>query len=320
MKKRSEEQRAEKHTWELPSYINEKGNVARLVIFTAVFAMFFLNLYQPFNSGTWAGRFGLEDGDSIVYFLYSSLVILAGLSVIGVTRTILHFYSRKHKVSVIGYVGIILLEIVLMAMIFASFKVFVLERFNKINVLFRLLVDWADAVKKTSMVLLIPYTIMWLYFALREKTLQVNILRAKHRQRNKMMPRNEMICFYDEKGDLRLSIDKNSLYYIESADNYVKIYYKVKGKLQHFMLRNSMKSIDEHIGDRLMMRCHRSYMVNLDKVKVLRKSEDGLILDLDHEQIPDIPVSKTYSARVMDRFTSHDADVDIEAQSDEDNA
>lgn len=314
MKKSSKET---KHpAWALPSYINEKGNVVRLVLFTALFAMLFLNLYQPFNSGTWAGRFGLEDGDSFVYFLYSSLVILAGLSVIGITRTFLYFYSRKHTVTYLGYIGIILLEIVLMALIFSSFKVFVLERFNKINVFIRLLIAWVDAVKKTSMVLLIPYTILWLYFALREKSRQVNHLQEKHRQRNKTMPRNEMICFYDEKGDLRLSIDKNSVYYIESADNYVKIYYKVKGKLEHFMLRNSMKSLDEHISDRLMMRCHRSYMVNLDKVKVLRKSDEGLILDLDHEQIPNIPVSKTYSARVMDRFTTPE-DIDTDASTDE---
>ena len=124
------------------------------------------------------------------------------------------------------------------------------------------------------------------------------------------------ISFHDDRGILQLTVAKENLLYIESADNYVKIYYKVKGKLEHFMLRNSMKSLDEHIGDRLMMRCHRSYMVNLDKVKVLRKSDEGLILDLDHEHIPNIPVSKTYSARVMDRFTTPE-DIDTDASTDE---
>lgn len=294
------------HPLALPSYILEKGNMIRMVVFTALFAMLFLNLYQPFNSGTWAGRFGLADGDSFVYFLYSSLVILAGLSVIVITHALLYFYAKKHVVTYPGYIGVVLLQIVLMAIVFASFKVYVLERFNNIDVLMRWLSAWIDSVKKTSMVLLIPYAFSWLYLSLKDKSSQVAELKAKSRQR-KEMPRNEMICFYDEKGDLRLSIDKNSVYYIESADNYVKIYYMVKGKLEHFMLRNSMKSLDEHIGDRLMMRCHRSYMVNLDKVKVLRKADEGLILDLDHEQIPNIPVSKTYSARVMDKFTSADA-------------
>lgn len=304
------------HLWQLPSFMNEKGNVVRVCVFTAAFAMLFLNLYQPFNSGTWAGRFGLEDGDSFLYFIYSSLVILAGLSVIAISRTWLYFYAKKHTVSYLGYLALIIFEIVLMSLIYSSFTVFVLERFNKIDIFIRLIRAWVEAVQNTSLVLLIPYTITWMYFSLKEKNLQLDNLSAKHKQRSKMMPRNEMVCFYDEKGDLRLSIDKNSLYYIESADNYVKIYYKLKGKLEHFMLRNSMKSIDEHIGDRLMMRCHRSYMVNLDKVKVLRKSEDGLILDLDHEQIPNIPVSKTYSARVMDRFTTPE-DIDTDAANDE---
>lgn len=304
--------------WEMPSFMNEKGNVVRMVLFTAVFALFFLNLYQPFNSGTWLGRFGLNDGDSFVYFIYSSLVILGGLSVIGITRTILYHYAKKHSVSYLSLIALFIFEIVMMALIFSAFNIFVLERFDKINVFTRFMRAWIEAVQRTSMVLFIPYTIMWLYFSLKQKNLQLDRLSAKHRQRSKMMPRNEMVCFYDEKGDLRLSIDKNSLYYIESADNYVKIYYKLKGKLEHFMLRNSMKSLDEHIGDRLMMRCHRSYMVNLDKVKVLRKSEDGLILDLDHEQIPNIPVSKTYSARVMDRFTTPDADNQLNDNDDTD--
>ena len=293
----------------IPSYLNKKGNVVRLTVFTAVFALLFLNLYQPFNSGIWAGRFGRE-ADSFVYFFYSSLVTLAGMCVIAISRILLYYYAKKHTVTYFGYAGFILLEIAVMGIIFSLFTVFVLERFNKIDVPIRLARSFLSAIKKTSLVLLIPYTIMWLYFALKDKTNQLIQLREKHnqseseREKERTKPRNEMVCFYDEKGDLRLSIDKNSLYYIESADNYVKIYYMMKGRLEHFMLRNSMKSLDEQIGDRLMMRCHRSYMVNLDKVKLLRKCEDGLMLDLDNDHIPEIPVSKTYSARVLDKFTS----------------
>jgi DNA-binding LytR/AlgR family response regulator len=46
-------------------------------------------------------------------------------------------------------------------------------------------------------------------------------------------------------------------------------------------------------------------VVNLDKVKVLRKTKDGIYLELDAVNTPDIPVSKTYYERVMTKFSQY---------------
>jgi DNA-binding LytR/AlgR family response regulator len=54
-----------------------------------------------------------------------------------------------------------------------------------------------------------------------------------------------------------------------------------------------------------MVRCNRSTIVNFDHVKILRKEKEGILLGLDHEQIPDIPVSKTYAEKVVLRFSSY---------------
>jgi DNA-binding LytR/AlgR family response regulator len=51
------------------------------------------------------------------------------------------------------------------------------------------------------------------------------------------------------------------------------------------------------------MRCHRSYIVNFEKVKVIRKDRDGLKLELDNLSVADIPVSKTYVSSVMQTFS-----------------
>ena len=50
------------------------------------------------------------------------------------------------------------------------------------------------------------------------------------------------------------------------------------------------------------MRCNRKYIVNMDKVKVLRKEIEGYELDLDNDYIPAIPVTKTYVDNVLARF------------------
>ncbi|HPN47309.1 MAG TPA: LytTR family transcriptional regulator DNA-binding domain-containing protein [Bacteroidales bacterium] len=52
------------------------------------------------------------------------------------------------------------------------------------------------------------------------------------------------------------------------------------------------------------MRCHRSYIINSDKVKVIRKEKEGIYIDLDSEKVKSIPVSKGYSQKVMRYFGS----------------
>ncbi len=54
-----------------------------------------------------------------------------------------------------------------------------------------------------------------------------------------------------------------------------------------------------------LVRCHRSYIVNIDKVKILKKIKGGLVLELDAESTPDIPVSKTYYEEFMNKFSQY---------------
>ena len=112
-----------------------------------------------------------------------------------------------------------------------------------------------------------------------------------------------MIPFYDEKSVLKFSVKKENLLYIESTENYVSICYLNKGKISKYLLRDTMKKMEENFAGSVIVRCHRSYMVNFDKVKVIRKEKDGLRLELDDPSIIDIPVSKTYVENVMQTFS-----------------
>ena len=119
-------------------------------------------------------------------------------------------------------------------------------------------------------------------------------------------PKKNLIAFPDEKGELKITIVLENLLYVDSADNYATIHYLNKSKLSHFLIRNSLKWMEENLTkESPLVRCHRSFIVNLDKVKVLRKTKDGIFLELDTENTPDIPVSKTYYERVMTKFSKY---------------
>lgn len=113
------------------------------------------------------------------------------------------------------------------------------------------------------------------------------------------------IYFYDEKNELRLSVKNNNLLYLESADNYVCIWYLNKGQVAKFMLRNSLKAMEESFAGTNVLRCHRSFMVNFDQEKVLRREKDGIYLELGIEKVPDIPISKTYSEKATHWFMTY---------------
>ncbi len=278
----------------IPAYLCEKSNSIKLIIFTAVFALLFINLFQPFGSRDWYP--GVSD---IKYFAFSSLIILTGMLVVVISRVILKKYSNKHPVFYWQYAMVILIEILAMSVFYTLFARYVPK--DGVN---REISDiFHQSLTNTALVLLLPYAISWLYFSWKEKSaILENIEKLKL---NDVKPKS-LIAFPDEKGDLKLSVMLDNLLYIESADNYANICYLNKSEISHFLLRNSLKWIEEQYAeDTPLTRCHRSYIVNMDKVKILKKIKGGIVLEMDVERAPDIPVSKTYYETFMKKFSQY---------------
>jgi len=275
----------------IPEYLNEKGNIVRLIIYTAVFALVFINIYQPFGSRSW---FQVSE---IKYFLFSSLIILTGVLVVVVSRIIMFYYARKHVIYVRQYAVWILVEILAMSLFYTLLETFAFDDARSFREMMK------QSVINTSLVLLLPYFTLWLYFALRDKNKKLEQL--SHELEVHDQPTKGILNFFDEKKELRLSVLSEQVFWIEAADNYIKIHYLNKGKLSAFMVRNTLKVVEESLANSSMVRCNRSTIVNFDHVKILRKEKEGILLGLDNENIPDIPVSKTYAEKVVLRFSSY---------------
>lgn len=272
----------------IPDYLTRKGNLVRLVIFTAIFALAFINIYDPFGVDTYLDISGIR------LFLYSSFVILTGMLVVVVSRIIMYFYSSSRQLKNWQYFLWVFLEILVMAFVYSIYVKFILadERdFMKIA---------SVSMKNTSLVILLPYAILRLFFSWQDKS-------TKLQEMENDQPRNRskgnMIPFRDEKGTLRLSVQQQDLLYLEAADNYVFIYHLHGEKVKKFMVRNSMRAFEAQFKDSSIIRCHRSFMVNIDKVRIIRKEKDGLHLELDSEPTISLLVSKTYVSGVMEAFS-----------------
>lgn len=116
---------------------------------------------------------------------------------------------------------------------------------------------------------------------------------------------NRIINFFDDKNELQLSLRVDHIYYIESAENYINIYYKNKENTERFTLRSTLKKQQDKLEKYGFVRCHRSYLVNFANILLLRKEKDGPYLDFGAPNLPQIPVSKTYLDSVTAFFISN---------------
>ncbi|TNE47499.1 MAG: LytTR family transcriptional regulator [Bacteroidetes bacterium] len=96
-------------------------------------------------------------------------------------------------------------------------------------------------------------------------------------------------------GQLTVAIDK--FFYAQAQDNYVELKYLHQGKVAKFLMRASISKLAETVKSPVV-RTHRSFLVNLYQVKMIRGNDADTRLSL--EQISEeIPVSKTYRTQVM---------------------
>ncbi len=263
----------------IPDYLYEKKNLISLVILTAAFALIFINIYKPFSSESW------YNVSQARFFLFSSLIILTGVLVVVISRIIMFHYTKKNTISYGLYSVWILIEIAAMSGFYTFYTLYLDPNKDLVQV-------FKSSTINTSLVLLLPYSALWLYFSWKDKVHKLELL-----VENEIQNKNEIISFYDDKGEFRVSLKKENLLYIESADNYVIIWYMNKGKLSKYMLRNTMKNMESVFADTNIFRCHRSFMVNFDQVRIIKREKSGIFLQMDIDNVPEIPISKTYSEK-----------------------
>ena len=106
---------------------------------------------------------------------------------------------------------------------------------------------------------------------------------------------DSLMRFLDNTKELKLMIAASAVLYIEADENYVHVRYLEGERLKDYALRASMKSLEELMQKHGLVRCQRSYFINPQHIKVLRRDKEGLIsAELDVPNQKSIPVSPKY--------------------------
>lgn len=279
----------------LPEYLLGKYQLIGTVTFSVLFAIVFLNIYIPFSDTAW---FGLGQSDmfmgTLVFIFVSILTLIA-------SRTLMYRSKRLFELTYLEYTLWCIGEIILIGVFYTSLTVEITGGLDE-----REIEIFGRSLLYGTIALGVPYLISGMYFSINDKNKTIRLMSYENVVTDEApLPENSLkkITLFDNSGSLKMSLNLDSLYYIESDDNYIKVWYTDnKGELKQYMLRCRLKTVEESFKG-CLVRCNRKYIVNIEKVKVLRKESDAYVLELDNKAIPTLPVTKTYTDIVLAHFT-----------------
>ena len=240
------------------------------MIVLPVFFFAFMLIYRPANSiefmgGEWFG---------VHLTICSCIVFLAAV----VLRLLYYYLPLKINYSL--YIFWCLAEIIFTAFFVALYIWLVRHKpmpyFEAFTVSFKYL----------FLTLLIPYVIL---------ALSLRLYEYHTKSDEQDSPAQRRMRFYDDRHNLKIVLMPEAVLYITAEENYVNIFYTENDKLRTYVLRSSMKALEELCQDNGLVRCHRSFYVNPSHVKVLRKDKEGIVYaELDAKDVMHIPVTKRY--------------------------
>jgi hypothetical protein len=265
-----------------------------MILFVPLFALVFISIYRPFDFDRVGDILNAHIDISLeaMVLLVALIMAVSGMAIGALSRLIMGAYTRRHTLTYLGYILWILGEIVVMATLFTLFSFFT-DIAKPLPELFR------NSFTKTVLIVFIPYTLSYIYFILKDKIRELRALRQQI-EKDETVLQKAYIQILDEKGEMRLSIRRENLVMIESADNYVCVHYLSDQKIKKVMVRNTLNRVAEHLQGTRIVRCHRSYMINLDHAQVLHRDKEGVFIELGIEGLPDVPISRTYAENVRE--------------------
>ena len=291
----------------LPKYFISTNNLVVQVTISVLFAIAFLSVYVPLSNSR-TSWFSLQDESRLIYtvvFIITSTIFLI------ISRVIMFYLSKRLiKFTYLIYIIWIMAEIA----IIGTFHAFISLRIMHIAGFTPSLII-GKSILITFIALGFPFIVTDLSFALidsrrvlniAKRVIKANIANQKASTAstdNIVTDTPDIINFNDYNGTPKFTVKLEDIYYIKAEGNYVNVFYKNKNTINSFTLRNKIQAIEDSLAGTPLMRCHRTYIVNSNNIKLLRNEAEGYVIDFNETGLDPVPVSKTYSENIVKRFT-----------------
>ena len=103
----------------------------------------------------------------------------------------------------------------------------------------------------------------------------------------------QMILFTGQDSKDKLSVSVENFLYARAQDNYLELYYLKNKEVAKFLIRSSLANIESSLEYEFLVRCHRSFLINLYNVHSVKGNRKNLQISMLYSE-GTIPVSQTY--------------------------
>ena len=257
------------------------------VLFVSLFSILFMALYQPFSNTTWFGFGSLKQtGVTILFYMVAVPTLI-------MSKLLLSGLSSVHSITVKRFLFWHIAEFIVIATEYYIFTVsFKLGLSRELP---QLLIRIPSCV---ALILAIPYTIVWFYAQYKAKKEELELFKITHK-RETIESDHRLIQFRDSQGKHKMTLSEDSIFYIESQDNYVQIFYNLEGKLSSYLLRSTTQKIEEDLEGTSIVRCRRSFLINTSKIVRYGKEKGHFTVTLDHPSGKTITVTPAYYRTIL---------------------
>ncbi|MBB6004710.1 LytTR family DNA-binding domain-containing protein [Arcicella rosea] len=254
-----------------------------------IFISAFLLFFQPFDIANW-------HDDAKVYILMGFGIITSDtmLFIYFGVQSLFPNYFKEEQWTVgreIGMVALNVLSIMTINVLYTQY--YISNGFNMLNLVSMVIYTLVLGVFPATGIILINYIF---YLKQYSKPPQPSHLPEKHLEE---VSTNNEIILIAENGKDSIMLKPDSFFYIESSDNYSTVVFLNENVFQKELIRSSLTRLENQISQTQIVRCHRSFIVNLNKVDKVTGNAQGYKLHLNESDFV-IPVARRYSEIVYE--------------------
>lgn len=268
------------------SFLNSSLEKRRLVISAGLFCTLFLIYFKPFGVTNYDPNFEVDLG-----FVLLMLSIGAAVSIFW---AIAEFIIRPKVIKRLTNGGLILWLI--FVHVLATTVIFIY---------YNLLGGWHDMYLSSYLGFLVDVAALMIFpVSLNLFYFKYSNLKSDHIKLSLDVSDQEerKIFLESENKKENLYLNSDQLLFLESQDNYVAVWFLDK-ELKKRLIRSTLKKVEASVEHPFLIRCHRSFLVNLSNVVHVSGNNHGLELKIKSVDMS-LPVSRNYVSAVREKVTA----------------
>ena len=266
------------------SPVLNRSEKAYFVLLTGLFVFLFLLFFQPFG----VNNYNTQETITLEFFLAILLMWMVVSLLLAFNEFLI--FPRVIKQPTRGK----MLGWIIWSMLLLSSGVFLFYNFLGAWHDFRL-GSYFEFLGNIVALSLFPLGGLFLYLKIRELR---KALETDHPYTYRAGEDEFLLVFTAENQKDHFTLPLKLLLFIESDDNYVSIHHLQDDRVIKTLFRKSLKSIQEEALHPALLRCHRSYLINLTHLQQIHGNRNKLTVFLNQVKTP-IPVSRQYMDAVF---------------------